>query len=178
MPCFKHRRLTRNGRPGEVLYLLRSCLPLWDFVACISLSAVLFASVPVLVLGGNLLENTWCRLGSRPICLRTAPFDCGIMTRSGPCPVSRTNRVVCSYSGMLKSKTRPLAAPPEEEETRPEDMLDWEPVPMKKAYSPGLRSSLRVILYILMPTCSEEQETSLSFFTPDLPPPMPPKEPT
>ena len=79
---------------------------------------------------------------------------------------------------MLKSKTRPLAAPPEEEETRPEDMLACEPVPMKKAYSPGLRSSLRVILYILMPTCSEEQETSLSFFTPDLPPPMPPKEPT
>jgi hypothetical protein len=33
---------------------------------------------------------------------------------------------------------RPLAAPPEEEETRPEDMLDWEPVPMKKCVFAGL----------------------------------------
>ena len=52
---------------------------------------------------------------------------------------------------MLKSKTLPLALPPDDDETRPDDMLACEPVPMKKAYSPGLRSSLSVILYILIP---------------------------
>jgi hypothetical protein len=57
-----------------------------------------------------------------------------------------------NHSGILKSWIRPEATPPDLFPPLAPDIEADCPVPMKKAYSPGLNSESKIILYILIPT--------------------------